>query len=92
MPARRTPRRASAPASAARRRTPRKGDLTEQAILDTAARLLAERPLSEIGIDELARGAGISRSSFYFYFASREALLRTLGRAGTGASPLPSTG
>jgi TetR/AcrR family transcriptional regulator, ethionamide resistance regulator len=71
MPARRTAR-------AARRRTPRKGDLTEQAILDTAERLLAERPLSEIAIDELARGAGISRPSFYFYFESREAILRAL--------------
>ena len=71
MPARRTAR-------ATRLRTPRKGDLTEQAILDTAERLLAERPLSEIAIDELARGAGISRPSFYFYFESREAILRTL--------------
>ena len=71
MPAPRTAR-------AARRRTARKGYLTEQAILDTAERLLAERPLSEIAIDELARGAGISRPSFYFYFESREAILRTL--------------
>jgi TetR/AcrR family transcriptional regulator, ethionamide resistance regulator len=66
------------PSRGARRRTPRKGDLTEQAILDTAERLLAERPLSEIPIDELARGAGISRPSFYFYFESREAILRAL--------------
>ena len=70
-------RRRSAP-SAPRRRAPRKGDLTEQAILDTAQRLLAERPLSEIAIDELARGAGISRPSFYFYFESREGILRAL--------------
>jgi TetR/AcrR family transcriptional regulator, ethionamide resistance regulator len=61
-----------------RRRTARKGDVTEQAILDTAERLLGERPLSSIGIDELAAGAGISRPSFYFYFESREAVLRTL--------------
>jgi AcrR family transcriptional regulator len=61
-----------------RRRAPRKGDLTEQAILDTAARLLADRSLASIGIDELAAGAGISRPSFYFYFASREAVLRAL--------------
>ena len=52
----------------ARRRAPRKGDLTEQAILDTAERLLADRSLASIGIDELAAGAGISRPSFYFYF------------------------
>jgi len=66
-------------APAARRRLPRKGDLTEQRLLREAEALLAERPLSAIGIDEIAQAAGISRSSFYFYFASREALLRTLG-------------
>jgi AcrR family transcriptional regulator len=69
------PRSAS---TTSRRRTARKGDQTEQAILDTAEQLLSERPLASIGIDELAAGAGISRPSFYFYFASREAVLRTL--------------
>jgi AcrR family transcriptional regulator len=63
----------------ARRRAPRKGDLTEERLLNEAETLLADRPLSAIGIDEIAQAAGISRSSFYFYFASREALLRTLG-------------
>ena len=62
----------------ARRRAPRKGDVTEQAILDTAERLLADRSLAGVGIDELAAGAGISRPSFYFYFESREAVLRAL--------------
>ncbi len=61
-----------------RRRSAPKGDLAEQAILDHAERLLAERPLAGIAIDELAAAAGISRPSFYFYFASREAVLRTL--------------
>ena len=69
---------AQAPPSA-RRRAPRKGDVTEQRLLHEAEALLAERPLSSIGIDEIAQAAGLSRSSFYFYFASREALLRTLG-------------
>jgi TetR/AcrR family transcriptional regulator, ethionamide resistance regulator len=62
-----------------RRRPPRKGDLTERRLLAEAEARLADRPLSSIGIDELARAAGISRSAFYFYFASREALLRALG-------------
>ena len=44
-----------------------------------AEALLAARPLASIGVDEIATAAGISRSSFYFYFASREALLRALG-------------
>lgn len=54
------------------------GDDREQAILATAERLLADRPLGEISIDELARGAGISRPTFYFYFESKDAVLLTL--------------
>ena len=61
-----------------RRRKPRKGDITEAKILDTAEQLLGKRPLSAITVDELARGAGISRPSFYFHFESREAVLRAL--------------
>ncbi|TCO48856.1 TetR/AcrR family transcriptional regulator [Actinocrispum wychmicini] len=59
-------------------RKPSKGDLTAQAILDTAEHLLANRSLGEIGIDELAAGAGVSRSTFYFHFESRDDVLYTL--------------
>jgi TetR/AcrR family transcriptional regulator, ethionamide resistance regulator len=61
-----------------RRRGPSKGDRTSQAILDTAEKLLAERDLGSITIDDLASGAGISRSAFYFHFESREAVLYLL--------------
>lgn len=61
-----------------RRRGPSKGDLKEQAILETAARLLAEKPFREIDVGELARGAGISRPTFYFYFDSKNAVLSSL--------------
>jgi AcrR family transcriptional regulator len=61
------------------RRTPRvTGDEREQAILETLERLLAERPFHDISVDDLARGAGISRPTFYFYFASKEAVLLSL--------------
>jgi AcrR family transcriptional regulator len=63
----------------ARRRAPRKGDLTEQRLIREAEALLATRPLASIGVDDIATAAGISRSSFYFYFGSREALLRAIG-------------
>jgi AcrR family transcriptional regulator len=73
----------AAPSTSARpargRRAPRvSGDDRERAILATAERLLGERPLHEISIDDLARGAGISRPTFYFYFPSKEAVLLTL--------------
>jgi TetR/AcrR family transcriptional regulator, ethionamide resistance regulator len=62
----------------ASRRGPSKGDLKERAILATCERLLGEKPLGEIGVDELAAGAGISRPTFYFYFESKNAVLRAL--------------
>jgi AcrR family transcriptional regulator len=64
--------------STARRRGPSKGDLKERAILVTAERLLAKKSLHEISVDELARGAKISRPTFYFYFESKFAVVRTL--------------
>jgi TetR/AcrR family transcriptional regulator, ethionamide resistance regulator len=54
------------------------GDEREQAIVTAAERLLEDRPLHEISVDDLARGAGISRPTFYFYFASKEAVLLSL--------------
>lgn len=54
------------------------GDDREHAILATAERLLGERALRDISIDDLARGAGISRPTFYFYFRSKEAVLLAL--------------
>jgi TetR/AcrR family transcriptional regulator, ethionamide resistance regulator len=54
------------------------GDDRERAILETAETLLEAQPLQEISVDDLARGAGISRPTFYFYFASKEAVLLTL--------------
>jgi TetR/AcrR family transcriptional regulator, ethionamide resistance regulator len=75
---------ARATARPGRRRGRSRGDLKEQAILDTAWQLLADKPLSAIGIEDLARGAGISRPTFYFYFESREAVIRALGEVVLG--------
>ena len=69
----------SQPRAARGRRAARpSGDDREQAILDTALRLLEERPEHAISVDDLAKGAGISRPTFYFYFASKDAVLITL--------------
>jgi len=71
------PPSSSAPARG--RRTPRaSGDDRERAILETAERLLADRPWSKVSVEDLARGAGISRPTFYFYFATKDAVLLTL--------------
>jgi TetR/AcrR family transcriptional regulator, ethionamide resistance regulator len=63
---------------ARRRPTRMSGEEREEAIVATLRRLLAERPLHALSVDDLARGAGISRPTFYFYFASKEAVLLTL--------------
>lgn len=70
----------SSPPSAptGRRRGARKGDAREADILRTFEELIATKPLSAISIDELALGAGISRSAFYFYFSSKDAVLTSL--------------
>jgi TetR/AcrR family transcriptional regulator, ethionamide resistance regulator len=61
-----------------RRSTRPSGDDREQAILATAEHLMAQRPFAEISVDDLAKGAGLSRPTFYFYFASKDAVLLTL--------------
>jgi TetR/AcrR family transcriptional regulator, ethionamide resistance regulator len=61
-----------------RRPTRPSGDDREQAILATAERLLEERAFAEISVDDLAKGAGLSRPTFYFYFKSKEAVLLSL--------------
>jgi TetR/AcrR family transcriptional regulator, ethionamide resistance regulator len=69
----------SQPRAARGRRAARpSGDDREQAILDTARRLLEERSIAEISVDDLAKGAGISRPTFYFYFPSKDAVLFAL--------------
>jgi AcrR family transcriptional regulator len=78
--------------SPGRRRGPSKGDRRERAILETARTLLARKPLADITIDELAAGAEISRSSFYFYFDSKLSVLVALlhgmaGELGRDAGP-----
>ncbi|MGB0961777.1 MAG: TetR/AcrR family transcriptional regulator [Mycobacterium sp.] len=61
------------------RRTARpSGDERELAILETAERLLEDRSMGEISVDDLAKGAGLSRPTFYFYFPSKNAVLLTL--------------
>ncbi len=65
-------------AARGRRGTRPSGDDRELAILTTLEHLLDDRPLAEISVDDLAKGAGISRPTFYFYFSSKDAVLLTL--------------
>jgi AcrR family transcriptional regulator len=66
------------PTARGRRASRVSGDDRERAILETAERLLEDRPLNAISVDDLARGAGISRPTFYFYFPSKDAVVLTI--------------
>jgi AcrR family transcriptional regulator len=63
-----------------RRETPRKSDLREQAILDTAEVCLERESPDTMTVEAIATGAGISRGSlyFYFYFGSKQDVLTAL--------------
>jgi AcrR family transcriptional regulator len=61
-----------------RRSTRPSGDDREAAILATAERLLADKKFADISVDDLAKGAGLSRPTFYFYFPSKDAVLLSL--------------
>ena len=61
------------------RRAPKMGgDEREQLILSAFEDLLETRSLHDVNVDDIARAAGLSRSAFYFYFASKEAVLLSL--------------
>jgi AcrR family transcriptional regulator len=55
-------------------------DLTAAAIIESAARLIAERG-EAASMDEIATAAGVARATLYRYFPSREELLRAMALA-----------
>jgi AcrR family transcriptional regulator len=57
---------------------PRKGDIREGQILDATERLLVDTPFAKFTMQDIARQAGLSRSALYFYFASKDDVLRAL--------------
>ena len=68
----------TAPAPRRRSSAPRKGDLREQAILDTAERLLAVPGYEAMTMADIASGAGITRGALYFYFGSKQEVVTAL--------------
>jgi AcrR family transcriptional regulator len=58
--------------------------IRRRAILDTAAAMLAERPVAEISLNDLSRRACLAKSNVLRYFDSREAVLLELLDAAWG--------
>jgi AcrR family transcriptional regulator len=61
-----------------RARSEEQREARRQAILRTAAAMLAEMPVAEVTLNELSRRAGLAKSNVLRYFESREAVLLEL--------------
>ena len=57
---------------------PKPGDERRAALLAALEALLAQRALADIGIADISRAAGVTRSAFYFYFPSKAAAVAAL--------------
>jgi AcrR family transcriptional regulator len=57
---------------------PTKGDERRERLLHALRELLRERALDSIGVAEIARAAGVTRSGFYFYFPTKAAAVAAL--------------
>ena len=51
---------------------------TREAVVETALRLFSERGYLGVRVEDIAREAGVSRATFYKYFAEREEILAAL--------------
>jgi AcrR family transcriptional regulator len=68
-------------AASSTKRTTRATRRRDALILDALERLLAETPLRDLGVEQIAEEAGITRTRFYFYFKSKyEAYAALLAR------------
>lgn len=54
-------------------------------VLDALRELLRERTFDTLSVAEIISAAGVSRASFYFYFAGKQAVLAELVRRAVGA-------
>jgi len=47
----------------------------EQAVFDAAVRLFMERPVAEVSVADIARAAGLARTSLYRYFPTKASIV-----------------
>ncbi len=57
---------------------PRNKDVTRDAIVASAVELFARNGYGAVRVEDVARAAGVSRTTFYNHFAEREEILATL--------------
>jgi AcrR family transcriptional regulator len=82
----------SVEAKPVRRGRPRSSE-TEQAILESAYRIMASEGLAATSIDAVARDSGVSKMTIYKWWSTREALLiDEFLRQASSIKPLPDKG
>jgi AcrR family transcriptional regulator len=69
---------AHVPARAASQRRNKGFEETHQELIETAVRLISEKGLEALSIAALARAMGINRTTVYYHFESREALIEAV--------------
>lgn len=62
---------------------------TRDAVVDTALQLFTERGYLAVRVEDIATAAGVSRATFYKYFAEREEILAELFERLLGREPEP---
>src|SRR5436190_23480770 len=67
-----------------RRRVPASDRELRQEILAATEKLLEEQRFDELAVADILKAANVSRSSFYFYFESKHAVLAELVRTTFG--------
>jgi len=66
-------------ASGSRKRKRNKAfDETHRTLIETAVRLVSEKGIEALSLSEVAREASVNRTTLYYHFASREALVRAV--------------
>ncbi|MCJ2188541.1 TetR/AcrR family transcriptional regulator [Novosphingobium beihaiensis] len=53
-------------------------DETHTALIETAVRLVSEKGMEALSLSEVAREAGVNRTTIYYHFDSREALVEAV--------------
>lgn len=70
--------RDSAAAKKPARRRNKAFDETHVALIETAVRLVSEKGMEALSLSEVAREAGVNRTTIYYHFESREALVEAV--------------
>ncbi|WP_165191767.1 TetR/AcrR family transcriptional regulator [Caulobacter soli] len=70
----------ASPASAASGTSTRR-EKTREAILAAAAKLLSERSIDGLSVDDITQASGVAKGTFYNHFPDKDALAVEIGRA-----------